>query len=93
MIMKLKIPFITNTYKEDIDALFKDSSDNNTTEDSSPNVLRWIFFAITGIGTIGYGIYKKVSPAIKRKVKKNDGEAVKKEQNQISKQKRMLYEE
>lgn len=53
MIMKLKIPFITNTYKEGINVLFKDSSDNNTMEDSLPNVLRWIFFAITGIGAIG----------------------------------------
>ena len=48
MIMKLKIPFITNTYKKGINVLFKDSSDNNTMEDSLPNVLRWIFFAITG---------------------------------------------
>jgi hypothetical protein len=59
--------------KEDIDALFKNSSDdNNATEGSLPNVLGWIFLAIAGIGATGYGIRKKVMPAIKHKLKKND---------------------
>lgn len=59
--------------KEEIDDLFKNSSDDdNTTEGSLPNVLGWIFLAIAGIGATGYGIHKKVIPAIKRKLVKND---------------------
>ena len=77
--------------KEDIEALFKNSSDDgNTTEGSSSNVLGWIFLAIAGIGAVGYGIHKKVLPAIKCKLKKNDGEVVNKEPNQINKQKRQV---
>lgn len=74
--------------KEDIDALFKKSSDDDTTEDISSNASGWIFLAIAGIGAAGYGIHKKVIPAIKRKLKRNNGEATKKIQNQIRKQKR-----
>ena len=74
--------------KEDIDALFKNSSDdNNATEGSSPNVLGWIFLAFAGIGAVGYGIHKKVIPAIKHKLGKDD-EEIKKEQKQLSKRKR-----
>lgn len=74
--------------KEDIDALFNNSSDDdNTTEGSSPNAMGWTFLAIAGISAVGYGIYKKVMPAIKRKLGKDD-EDIRKEQKQLSKRKR-----
>lgn len=77
--------------KEDIDALFKNSPDDDITkESSSPNIMSWIFLVIVGISAAGYGIHKKVLPAIKRRLKKNDGEVVNKEQNQINKQKRQV---
>lgn len=68
--------------KEEIDALFKDSSDDDTAEDSSSNALGWIFLAIAGIGAVGYGIHKKVIPAIKHKLGKDDKE-IKKDKNSL----------
>lgn len=74
--------------KEDIEALFKNSlDDDNAMEGSSSNALGWISIAIVVIGAFGYGIHKKVIPAIKRKIEKND-EEIKKEQKQFSKRKR-----
>ena len=45
-----------------------DWDDGNITEGSSSNALGWIFLAIAGIGAVGYGIHKKIIPAIKRKI-------------------------
>ncbi len=73
--------------KECIDALFKNFSDDDTAEDSPSNVLGGISLAIVGIGVAGYCIHKKVIPAIKRKIEKDD-EEIKKGQKQLSKRKR-----
>ena len=56
-------------------------------EDSPSNVLGGISLAIVGIGVAGYCIHKKVIPAIKRKIEKDD-EEIKKGQKQLSKRKR-----
>ena len=59
--------------KEEMDALFTNPLDNyNTTEGSLPKYFRFDFLAIAGIGATGFGIHKKVMPAIKHKLKKND---------------------
>ena len=52
-----------------------------------------ILFAIAGIGVAGYGIHKKVILTIKRKLKKNVGEAVKRYKIRLANRRGKLYEE
>lgn len=51
--------------KEEIDALFRDPSDDDTAEDSPLNALWGISLAIIGIGVAGYCIHKKSNSSYK----------------------------
>ena len=64
--------------KEEIDALF---------DDSSSNAFWWLLLSIAGIGIAGYGIYKNVFSTTKCNQEKNDEEVEKKQ----SSKKRIIH--
>lgn len=78
--------------KEEIDALFKDSLNDDTAEDSSSSALGWIFLAIAGIGAVGYGIHKKVIPTIRHKREKNDEETKRNKNKSVNGSEHIMFE-